>query len=165
VVQPEPAYLTDDVVPYTEDKEPEQDFDALMQILEQKEDATGLFFLGNTYYAMNQEGFQKAVEAYDAALALTPDDPEALLNNKGVALGELGRHEEAVEAYDAALALRPDHADALYNKGFALILQGRTDEALDHLCKSWERRERLPDGGAALAELFANLGREPGECR
>jgi hypothetical protein len=44
VVQPEPAYLTDDVVPYTEGKEPEQDFDELMQILEHIQDATGLFF-------------------------------------------------------------------------------------------------------------------------
>jgi len=197
VVQPEPAYLTDDVVPYTEGKEPEQDFDELMQILEHIQDATGLFFLGNTY-TVNLQVFQKAIEAYDAAFGIRQDFAEALynkgialgrlgrheeaieacdaalgirqdyaeaLNNKGNALDELGRHEEAIEAYDAALGIRPDYAAALYNKGVVLLLQERNEEALDHLCKSWERRERLPDGGAALAELFAYLGREPGECR
>jgi tetratricopeptide (TPR) repeat protein len=128
-VRPKPAYLTDDVVPYTEGKEPEQDFDALMQVLEHVEDTTGLFILGYTY-TMNLRTFHKAIEAYDAALALRPDYPVAL-NNKAV----------------------------------VLLRQEREEEALDHLCKSWERRERLPDGGAALAELFAYLGREPGECR
>jgi tetratricopeptide (TPR) repeat protein len=100
-----------------------------MQVLEHVEDTTGLFFLGNTY-AVNLRTFHKAIEAYDAALALRPDYPVAL-NNKAV----------------------------------VLLRQEREEEALDHLCKSWERRERLPDGGAALAELFAYLGREPGECR
>jgi len=163
VVQPEPAYLTDDVVPYTEGKEPEQDFDELMQILENIGDATGLFSLGNTY-ALNQQDSRKAIKAYGAALGIRPDYADAL-NNKGYALDKLGRHEEAIEAYDAALGIRPDYAAALYNKGVVLLLQERNEEALDHLCKSWERRERLPDGGAALAELFAYLGREPGECR
>jgi tetratricopeptide (TPR) repeat protein len=197
VVQPEPAYLADDVVPYTEGKEPEQDFDALMQILEHIEDATGLFFLGNTY-VVNPQDFRKAIEAYDAALQIRPDYAEALynkgsslsslerygeaveaydaalrirpdyaqaLNNKGIVLSSLERYGEAVEAYDAALRIRPDYAQALYNKGVTLLVQERKEEALDHLCKSWERRERLPDGGASLANLFAYLGRKPGECR
>ena len=49
-----------------------------------------------------------------------PGDAEAL-NNRGVALTELGRFEEALQSCESAFALRPDYADALYNKGNALL--------------------------------------------
>ena len=50
-------------------------------------------------------------------------------------------------------------------KAVGLLYEGREEAALDHLCKSWERRERLPNGGAVLAQFSAYLGREPGEYR
>jgi tetratricopeptide (TPR) repeat protein len=46
----------------------------------------------------------EALESYDRALALRPDDAEVLYN-RGNALEELGRLDEALENYDYALAV------------------------------------------------------------
>ncbi len=51
-------------------------------------------------------------------------------NNKGAALGELGRHAESVPCYDRALELNPQFADAWSNKGVALLELGQHEEAL-----------------------------------
>ena len=59
---------------------------------------------------------------------MDPKDLDAL-NNKGVALNDLGRYEEALTWYDKALAIDPKHVYALYNKGAALFNLGKTDDA------------------------------------
>jgi tetratricopeptide (TPR) repeat protein len=163
VVRPEPAYLADDVVTYTEGKEPEQDFDVLMHVLRELGDDAGLFYLGNTYYSSLQN-MQKAIEAYDAALEIRPEDAEAL-NNKGNALVAMGDNEGALRAYDAALEIRPDYADALYNKIATLLMQEREEEAIEQLCQAWRNREYLSDRGVSLAQLFEYVGKEPEECQ
>jgi tetratricopeptide (TPR) repeat protein len=85
------------------------------------------FYRGNAYsLSSNYEG---AIQAYDAALEIKPDDHIAL-NNKGHALDALGRYEEAIQAYDAALEIKPDDPEALYNKGNALYELGRYEEAI-----------------------------------
>ncbi len=76
-----------------------------------------------------------AGEKYAAALAITPNKPEAR-NNWGIALADqaqtkTGREADrlwtlAGEKYAAALAIKGDYADALYNWGSALDDQART---------------------------------------
>jgi tetratricopeptide (TPR) repeat protein len=88
------------------------------------------FFVEDLGPALQQANHEvDAIELYDAALAIQPDDHKAL-NNKGVALVNLGRYEEAIAAYDAALAIQPDDHKALYNKGSALGKLGRYEEAI-----------------------------------
>ena len=70
-----------------------------------------------------------AVLAYDSALAIQPDYPNALYN-KGTSLSDLGRYEEAIAAYDAALEIEPDDHEALYNKGNALADLDRHEAAI-----------------------------------
>jgi len=48
--------------------------------------------------------FQEAIDAFDTALALNPDDVSAL-NNKGICLSRMGRDREAMEAMDRARKL------------------------------------------------------------
>ena len=55
-----------------------------------------------------------AILYYDKATHTHYDLP---LNNKGVALGNLGNHTGAILYYDKALAVDPKHENALYNKG------------------------------------------------
>ena len=52
--------------------------------------------------------YPKAIEAYDKAVEIDPQNAKAWYN-KGVALGELERHQEALEAYDKAIEI--DHRD------------------------------------------------------
>ncbi|MGF1471993.1 MAG: tetratricopeptide repeat protein [Rubrobacteraceae bacterium] len=94
VVLPEPAYLADDVVSYLPGRHPERDFYVLKEILEDLQDYEGLFYLGNTYF--EQERCEQAIEAYDAALEIRPDDAEALYNKIVALLGQ-EKEEEAIE--------------------------------------------------------------------
>ncbi|MEG4489001.1 hypothetical protein, partial [Microcoleus sp. D2_18a_B4] len=86
-------------------------------------------------YAEAKQEYLEAVAAYDREreLILTPDD-ETTLNNKGIALGCLGKlqadlsefeaakqsYSEAIAALNSALLIAPDSIAALNNKGSAL---------------------------------------------
>jgi tetratricopeptide (TPR) repeat protein len=53
-------------------------------------------------------------------------------NEKGVALDELGNHEDAIKAYDRALKLDANDVDALFNKGETLGILGKHEEAIKY---------------------------------
>jgi tetratricopeptide (TPR) repeat protein len=87
-----------------------------------------------------------ALASYDRALALRPEQPDAL-NNRGNALLALGRVDEAIASYDRALFARPDFPEAHCNRGSALEKLQRWDEAL----ASYDRALALrPDYADAL---------------
>ena len=52
------------------------------------------------------------------------------INNKGIALNNLGRYEEAIEYYDRALAIDPTLVESLSNKGASLHSLARYEEAV-----------------------------------
>lgn len=58
---------------------------------------------------------------------------KAIWNNRGLALVNLGRHEEAIASYDQALHLKPDYHAAWYNKACCYALQSNVELALEHL--------------------------------
>ncbi len=70
------------------------------------------------------------MDAFEEALLINPDDATAW-NNKGNALGVLGRYQESLDAYGKALSLNPDDANAWNNKGTTLGNLGRYKEAMD----------------------------------
>ncbi|MFZ0511560.1 MAG: tetratricopeptide repeat protein [Candidatus Nitrosopolaris sp.] len=51
-------------------------------------------------------------------------------NNKGIALGNLGKYEEAVKSFEEATRIKADFALAWYNKGIALGNLGKYEEAI-----------------------------------
>ncbi len=97
-----------------------------------------------------------ALASYDRALAIRPDDPQAL-SNRGVTLDELARYDEALAGFDKALALRPDYPPALSNRGNALRALKRFAEALASYDKALALRpdfaEALSNRGTALHEM------------
>lgn len=50
--------------------------------------------------------YEEALEFFENALALKPDDPD-ILNKKGVTLRSLGRYEEAVRCFNRSLEILP----------------------------------------------------------
>jgi tetratricopeptide (TPR) repeat protein len=76
--------------------------------------------------------YEEAIAAFDQALAIKPDDQDAL-NNKGNALGNLERYEEAIAAFDQALAIKPDYHNAFYNKACCYGLQKDVVKAVEFL--------------------------------
>jgi len=54
------------------------------------------------------------------------------LNDKGIALDEIGKHEEAIKAYDQALKLDTNNIEVLFNKGETLGIIGKHEEAIKY---------------------------------
>lgn len=99
---------------------------------------------------------EEALAEIGAALAIRPDDPDALLNYASM-LKTLGRPGEALIGFDRALAARPGWPQALNNRGTVMQSQGRFKEALaDYdaaLAAAPDHVEALNNRGSVLQDL------------
>ena len=95
-----------------------------------------LFFEQALLYGFADQ-YAKAIASYDKALEIKPDLHEAW-NNRGNALGNLGRLEEAIASYDKALEIKPDYHEAWYNRGYALGNLGLLEDAIASYDKALE---------------------------
>jgi tetratricopeptide (TPR) repeat protein len=90
--------------------------------------AANWFNKGSALY--NQGEYQKAVDAYNNALSIDPNDKDAWLN-KGIALFRLGEYQEALDASNKALSIDPNNKAAWNMKGIALEHLGEYQKAVD----------------------------------
>lgn len=135
--------------------------------------ATGYFKLGTTYSRMQRES--DAVAAYQQALDLRPNYPEAV-NNLGLIYTGRGDFEQAEILFRGLLADNPDYFDAHINLGNLLMDTGRPGEAQfyfrrtvamrpqsalahDRLGSALRNRTRVSE---AIGELKAALELDPG---
>jgi predicted O-linked N-acetylglucosamine transferase (SPINDLY family) len=99
---------------------------------------------------------EEGLAEIEAALALRPDDAEALLNRANM-LKSLGRATEALAGFTDALAARPGWPQALNNRGTVLQALERFDEALaDYdaaLAAAPNYPEALNNRGSVLQDL------------
>ncbi len=65
-----------------------------------------------------------------ASRAIRKDAKPAFLVTLGVALRNLGRHEDALKVFDKAVQLKPEDAQLWYQLGSALLDAGRSSDAL-----------------------------------
>jgi len=79
---------------------------------------------------------QKALDAYQKALQLSPNDP-GLHNNLGSLYANLGKSDEAKAEFQKAADLDPPHAsNYYYNLGVVMVNQGKMDDAAVALKKA-----------------------------
>jgi len=114
------------------------------------------FVRGNAFYGAGD--FQNALEEYDAALELRPDDPVTLFNRAG-SLHNLHRYEEALADCNGALKLRPDDPAVLNGRGIALGHLGRYEEALADYNRALEVQPGDPHTPYNRACLFSLMQR------
>lgn len=70
--------------------------------------------LGNNYFGSDQA--IKAIEAYDKALALDPDDPN-VITDQGTMFRRVGWYDQAISNFQRAAELDPNHVQSRYNMG------------------------------------------------
>ena len=99
--------------------------------------SSSIFFwlLGNEFYTL--EKYEEAIASYDKALSIKPDNDQAW-NNRGIALGQLGRNEETIASYDKAIEINPDLLHAWDGRRIALMQLGRNEEAIASYDKALE---------------------------
>jgi predicted O-linked N-acetylglucosamine transferase (SPINDLY family) len=133
---------------YQEGRMPEVLDDGAALVVRMPDSLALLLMLGSASLRLRR--FEAAAAWYEQALALAPDNPDAL-NDLGIALAELGRAQEALICLNRALRLRPDNASAHNNLGQILRDLGSPAEAQ----AAFERAVALkPD----FAEAHNNLG-------
>jgi protein O-GlcNAc transferase len=96
---------------------------------------------------------------YRQALLLNPALFESL-NNLGVVLGELGRHDESLAVLDMLVQAFPAEAAAHYNLGFEQAQAGDLEAALASFRKAAELDDCGTDALLQASELLRVLGRE-----
>jgi Tfp pilus assembly protein PilF len=80
----------------------------------------------------------KAEEYYRKALSLQSEDPISLNNFAYFLINKDRNNTEGLELIDKALKLSPDNYLLLDTKGWGLYKQGKYQEALDFIQKSWD---------------------------
>lgn len=131
-------------------------FDAALEVygrvtLDAAAAATGYFKLGTTYSRMLRPN--DAMAAYQQALTLRPDYPEAL-NNLGLVYAARTEFDDAELLYRGLLADYPDYFDAHINFGNLLMDTGRAGEAQYYFRRTVSMR---PDSALAHNRLGAAL--------
>jgi tetratricopeptide (TPR) repeat protein len=81
------------------------------------------------YKAAKASKFDEALAAFDAALKLKADYPEAL-NMEGYCLRKLGKLDQAFSYYDKALSMKPNFPDAREYYGEASLQAGDLKRAV-----------------------------------
>jgi len=125
--------------------------------------------LGNE--AMDKGAYNQAIEAYEKALELDPENV-AVYNNLGVACYHLGNFEMSLQSIEKALAIRekvlpedhPDLAASYNNIGTIYGELGDYRKALEYQEKALRIREKvLPEDHPELAASYNNVGSTYGD--
>jgi tetratricopeptide (TPR) repeat protein len=98
----------------------------------------------NLAYAYSEAGvMDKAELFYRKALSLEPENPTMMYYLASFLIDKDRNIIEGLELIDKALKLRPDNYSYLNWKGWGLFKQGKFNEALEILQKSWDLRRKL----------------------
>jgi tetratricopeptide (TPR) repeat protein len=117
---------------------------------------------------------EEALDSYDRAAALKPDDP-MILNSRGSTLRDLERFSDALADLDAAITLKPDFSEAFNNRGNtykdlelfdtaladysqAIALNRNNADALSNRGNLYKKLERHDE---ALADYDQAVARDP----
>ncbi|NIQ98200.1 MAG: tetratricopeptide repeat protein [Desulfuromonadales bacterium] len=107
--------------------------------------------LGHAYFDSNQPA--KAIEAYDKALALNPNDAD-LLTDQGVMFRRMGWYDKAIENFSKANEVNPSHAVSLFNLG---IVYRYDLQEFDKAIEAWEKYLQVNPTGQQAEQVKAEL--------
>ena len=106
--------------------------------------------MGMAYNAKKDSA--QAVDFYNKALALKPDDFWFDYVNRGNAWSDLKEYDKALADYETALKAKPDLGSAYYNRGIVYEKLGKVDAAKADIALAYAKGYRAP----ALTERLAH---------
>jgi tetratricopeptide (TPR) repeat protein len=109
--------------------------------------------LGNAYYYSGK--YKKAIESYEQAIRINPDDAEAY-TNLGCAYAGLDMHKEAIESFKQAIRINPDLADAHYGLGVSYWASGMHEDAIESYKQAIRINPDLADAHYHLGDAYYN---------
>lgn len=115
--------------------------------------------LGSAYLASGRP--LSAIDAFDQALALAPDDP-ALLTNRGQAfmhIGDEAAFEKAKADFDRALEINPDLIAGYFNRGAYYMRVGEFEAAADDFTSVLDIDPAQPAAHFNRAMCYRELGK------
>lgn len=104
-----------------------------------------------------KRAYDRAVDDYNQALRLRPEDPLAF-NDRGIVLQLTGHVEYAIADFSQAIRLNPGYADIYYNRGAAYLDKGDAKAALadfDEAIKRGSNARSATAGPGGIAEISA----------
>lgn len=128
------------------------------QIDDQKKTYLDYFILGNTYH--EQKEYDKAIEAYQKAIILNPND-DAAYNNIGNVYSQKGEYDKAIKAYQKSIELNPNDNVVYTNMGIAYGRKEEYDKAIDVYKKAIELNPKLDGAYVSLFEVLIMLDLPP----
>lgn len=115
----------------------------------------GFVLLASYYSTLNSV---LALDYYDSALAIRPEDDQALYG-KALFLQNAGRVDEAMELYEYMVSLDPQNALAWYNQGFIwLEVHGEPQSAIPFFKKAAEVYPEYDDAHYNLGLCYERSG-------
>lgn len=97
------------------------------------------FFFQQGVRQVKAEKYQAGLTSLEKALKCKPSYADAW-SQRGLALGNLGRHKEAIASFDKALVIRPNASLLWHNRSIALGKLGRYKEAINGFDRSSSTR-------------------------
>lgn len=130
----------------------EQQIQQLEKIVGQAPDNRNAWVqLGHAYFDSNQPA--KAIDAYDKALALDPNDAD-VLTDQGVMFRRMGWFDKAIENFEKAHGVNSLHATSLLNLG---IVYRYDLQEFDKAKDAWEKFLELQPTGQQADQIRAEI--------
>ena len=117
--------------------------------------ADDYFYLGLT--CQQREEHKKAIEYYDKAIEINPQDADTY-HNRGYVKADSGNHTEAIQDYNKAIEINPQDTDAYYNRGNAKADLGNHTEAIKDFDKVIEINPQYAEAYYNRGHVKAELG-------
>jgi tetratricopeptide (TPR) repeat protein len=109
------------------------------------------------HQAIDANRWSEALNAYDKAIELNPNDASAY-NNRGLAYDNLDKNDLAIANYKKAIELNPKYGDAFNNLGKTFIKLGDYQRATLYYDRAIELNRKDADAYYNRGYAFSKLG-------